>query len=44
MKELSSPTWTKKLIFDFSEISRAYRVLIIPINRSLNIEEKHTTT
>jgi hypothetical protein len=39
-----SPTRTKRLTYIFLRVSRASRVLLIPINRPLNIEERHTPT
>jgi hypothetical protein len=37
--DFQSPTWTSRLTSEFSEITRASRVLLIPINRPLNIKE-----
>jgi len=42
-KRCHSPTWTRRIISVFSRIPRASRVLLIPINKPLNIEEKHTS-
>jgi hypothetical protein len=43
-KGCPSPTRTKGLIYDFSRIRMAFRPPLIPINRHLNIEERHTAT
>jgi hypothetical protein len=39
--DFQSPTWTRRLAFEFFEINRAFRILLIPINRLPNIEEIH---
>jgi len=41
--DFQSPTWTMRLSSNFSGIPRASRVLLIHINRPLNIEDKHTS-
>jgi hypothetical protein len=41
--DFQSSTWTRKLTSDFARISRASRILLISINRPLNIEEKNTS-
>jgi hypothetical protein len=41
--DFQSPIWTLRLTSNFSRFSRASRVLLISINRPLNIEDKHTS-
>jgi hypothetical protein len=39
--DFQSPTWTRRLTSKFFEITRASRILLIPIYKALNIEERH---
>jgi hypothetical protein len=43
-KTCSYSTRTRRVIYDVARIPRASRPLLIPINRPLNIEERHTAT
>jgi hypothetical protein len=42
--DFQSSTRTRKLTYDFPKISRTSRVLLIPINKPLNIEEREIDT
>jgi hypothetical protein len=39
-----SLTWTRRLTYDLPRFFRASRILLIPINTPLNIEERYTAT